>query len=322
MYPLKFKKHFVEKIWGGKSFFEVLNMELPADEKYGESWEVSSHKNGMSFVENCKYKGKSLQDLVDTYKEEILGKEVQERFQGKFPLLIKYLDVNDRLSVQVHPDDRYALEVEGEFGKSESWYIIEASPDAKLIMGLKEDMNKEEFLKKSRSGDFSNMFNVVSVKKGDFINVKPGLVHASLEGSVLICETQQNSDTTYRIYDFDRIVDGKPRDLHLEKAAEVIDFEQKPEISSDTSRKSIRLKGAEKQELVRGEYFNIDKILVQGDFRDEINANFKVYSIIDGEGEIVYQGEKYPAKKGDTYFIPANLDVMVTGNMEILKSYL
>ena len=322
VYPLKFKKHFVEKVWGGEAFNSVLDMELPSDDKYGESWEVSSHKNGMSFVENGEYRGKSLRELIDIYEERLLGNEIQEKFKGKFPLLIKYLDVNDRLSVQVHPDDEYALKAEGEFGKSETWYIIEASAGAKLIMGLKENMSKEEFLEKSQSGDFNDMFNIVSIKKGDFINVKPGLVHASLEGSVLICETQQNSDTTYRIYDFDRLVDGKARELHVEKAAEVIDFEKRPEISSDENRKPISLMGAKKQELVRGEYFNIDKISVQGEYRDEINSNFKVYSVIDGEGKIQYLEGDYPAKKGDTYFIPANLEVSISGNVEILKSYL
>ncbi|WP_372715098.1 type I phosphomannose isomerase catalytic subunit, partial [Ilyobacter sp.] len=138
MYPLKFKKCFIEKIWGGRAFEDILHMELPADKKIGESWEVSSHKNGMSYVEEGYLEGKSLQELMESSGEELLGKDVYERFDGKFPVLIKYLDVNDRLSVQVHPSDEYALRVEKEFGKSEVWYIIDASHDAQLIMGLKE----------------------------------------------------------------------------------------------------------------------------------------------------------------------------------------
>lgn len=130
MYPIKFKKCFIDKVWGGRAFETVLGMTLPENRQIGESWEVSSHKNGMSVVENGIFKDITLENLVEKYGAELLGKDVSERFSGKFPLLIKYLDVNDRLSVQVHPSDDYALKVEGEFGKSECWYIIDASEDA------------------------------------------------------------------------------------------------------------------------------------------------------------------------------------------------
>lgn len=322
MYPIKFKKCFIDKVWGGRAFETVLGMTLPENRQIGESWEVSSHKNGMSVVENGIFKDITLENLVEKYRAELLGKDVSERFSGKFPLLIKYLDVNDRLSVQVHPSDDYALKVEGEFGKSECWYIIDASEDAKLILGLKGEMTRETFLEKSKNKDFKNMFNEVSVKKGDFINITPGVVHASLEGSVLLCETQQNSDTTYRIYDFDRTVNGVPRPLHLEKAADVINFGEIPVVTSEETRQNIKLRNCVKQELVRCKYFNVDKLKINGIFHDEISENFKVYSILEGEGNIIYNDEKYPARKGDTYFIPANLNVSVDGEVEILKSFL
>lgn len=322
MYPIKFKKCFVDKVWGGRAFEDVLGMNLPEGKQIGESWEVSSHQNGMSIIENGEFAGISLEELVAKFGASLLGQEIIERFSGKFPLLIKYLDVNDRLSVQVHPSDEYALKVEGEFGKSECWYIIDASEDAKLILGLKGEMTRETFLEKSKNKDFKDMFNEVPVKKGDFINITPGVVHASLEGSVLLCETQQNSDTTYRIYDFDRLVDGKPRELHLEKAADVINFGEIPVVTKDAERQNIRLRNGVKQELVRCKYFNVDKILINGIFHDEINENFKVYSILEGNGFIIHEGIKYPAQKGDTYFIPANLDTEIDGDMEILKSFL
>ena len=322
MYPIKFKKCFIDKVWGGRAFETVLGMTLPENRSIGESWEVSSHKNGMSIVENGEFAGMTLEALKDKYGAEILGKDVFERFEGKFPILIKYLDVNDRLSVQVHPSDEYALKVEGEFGKSECWYIIDASEDAKLILGLKPGMTRETFLEKSKNKDFKNMFNEVSVKKGDFIDITPGVVHASLEGSVLLCETQQNSDTTYRIYDFDRTVNGVPRPLHLEKAADVINFGEVPVVTKENSRQNIKLRNCVKQELVRCKYFNVDKLKINGIFHDEISENFKVYSILEGEGNIIYNDEKYPARKGDTYFIPANLEVLVDGEVEILKSFL
>lgn len=322
MYPIKFKKCFIDKVWGGRAFETVLGMTLPENRQIGESWEVSSHKNGMSVVENGIFKDITLENLVEKYGAELLGKDVSERFSGKFPLLIKYLDVNDRLSVQVHPSDDYALKVEGEFGKSECWYIIDASEDAKLILGLKGEMTRETFLEKSKNKDFKNMFNEVSVKKGDFINITPGVVHASLEGSVLLCETQQNSDTTYRIYDFDRTVNGVPRPLHLEKAADVINFGEIPVVTSEETRQNIKLRNCVKQELVRCKYFNVDKLKINRIFHDEISENFKVYSILEGEGNIIYNDEKYPARKGDTYFIPANLEVLVDGEVEILKSFM
>ncbi|MGL6168236.1 MAG: type I phosphomannose isomerase catalytic subunit [Fusobacteriaceae bacterium] len=320
MYPLKFKKNLMKKIWGGRNF-EDLGIELIDDELYGESWEVSSHKNGMSIVENGKFTGKSLQELLENYGEHLVGKSVYSEYGDKFPLLIKYLDINDKLSVQVHPDDEYALRVEGELGKSETWYVLEASPDATLILGTKEGITQENFLDKFEKKEFDHIFNIVSVKKGDFIDVKPGLVHASLTGSVVICEIQQNSDTTYRIYDFDRLVDGKLRPLNLKKAMEVIDFNMKPTITTYENRKVIELKNCKKEELVRNQYFKVDRLIISGEFKDEIIENFKIYSVLSGKGELLVDNKKYSIKKGDTYFIPANLLVEILGEVEILKSY-
>lgn len=322
MYPLKFKKTLVKKVWGGRKFNSILDMELPDESLYGESWEVSSHKGGLSYIENGEYAGCSLVDIINKNKEEMLGEEIVKRFKGEFPLLIKYLDINDRLSVQVHPSDDYALRVEGEFGKSECWYVMEASEDATLILGVKDGVTKDIFKKKVESKDFSGLFNTIKVKKGDFINLLPGVVHATLEGSILICEVQQNSDTTYRIYDFDRLVDGKLRELHLDKALDVIDFEGKVQISTSENRQKISLVGAKKEELVRGEYFNVDKYLIDGIFEDETNSNFKILSILDGVGEIICNNISYSIKKGDTYFIPAGLKTILKGKVEILKSYL
>ena len=322
MYPLKFKKTLVKKVWGGRKFNTVLNMELPDENLYGESWEVSSHKGGLSYIENGEYSGKTLVEVIEKNREEILGKEIVERFKGEFPLLIKYLDINDRLSVQVHPSDEYALRVEGEFGKSECWYVMEASDDATLILGVQEGITKEKFKEKVDKKDFENLFKTVKVKKGDFVNLLPGVVHATLEGSILICEVQQNSDTTYRIYDFDRLVDGKLRELHIDKALDVIDFNGDIQITTSESRQKIALVGAEKEELVRGQYFNVDKYLIDGEFEDETNRNFKILSILDGVGEILCEGKSYSIEKGDTYFIPAKLKTIIKGKVEIIKSYL
>lgn len=322
MYPLKFKRHLVEKVWGGRSFEKVLGIPLPQDKNIGESWEVSSHGNGMSVVAEGKYKGETLEELVKKYKEKLVGENVYKNFGEKFPLLIKYLDVNDRLSVQVHPNDAYALKKEGEFGKSECWYIIEASSDAKLILGIKKGIEKDEFIKKSKNSDFENLFNEVPVKKGDFINITPGLVHASLSGSVLLCEIQQSSDTTYRIYDFDRVVNGKKRELHLEKAYEVIAFDKKPEITGYNERKRKDIICGIEEELVKCKYFNVNRIKINGKYTDSICPDFKIYSFIDGEGSICYQNNTYTVRKGDTYLIPANLEIEINGKLEFLKSWI
>lgn len=322
MYPLKFKKVFKEKVWGGRNFESILNIKLESHKKIGESWEVSTHENGISIISNGKYTGKTLQELINEYGESLVGKKVYKKFKNKFPLLIKYLDINDKLSVQVHPNDEYALKNEGEFGKSECWYVIEASKDAKLILGIKNNISKGSFEEKVKKNDFSELFNEISVKKGDFINVSPGLVHASLKGSVLICEIQQNSDTTYRIYDFDRLVDGKLRPLHINKALEVINFKLKPEISEDKSRKNINDNGTDIQNLIRNKYFNVDKLIIKDKYSYNLKDSFSILSIIDGEGYIKVDSEIYNIKKGETYFIPADLNIEINGILTILKSFL
>ncbi|WP_448820580.1 type I phosphomannose isomerase catalytic subunit [Cetobacterium sp.] len=322
MYLLKFKKNLVKKIWGGRGFETTLDFQLPTDELYGESWEVSCHQAGMSYVENGEFKGKSLEDIFKKYGTKLVGEEIVEKYGEKFPLLIKYLDINDKLSVQVHPSDEYALRVEKEFGKSEVWYVMEASSDAKLILGLKKEITPEIYEEKVKRKDFTELFNEVSVKKGDFIDVKPGVVHGTLEGSILICEIQQNSDTTYRIYDFDREVDGVKRELHLDKAMDVIQFGKDVNISSEDTRKKIRVQDATVEELIKGEYFSVDRLLVEGVFEDEAYKNFKVYSILDGEGTLKSDGVVYEVKKGDTYFIPAKTSVSINGRLEVMKSYI
>ncbi|WP_047395860.1 type I phosphomannose isomerase catalytic subunit [Cetobacterium sp. ZOR0034] len=322
MYLLKFKKNLVEKVWGGRGFEKTLGFDLPTEELYGESWEVSCHPSGMSYVENGELEGQSLETLFQKFGKELVGNEIIDKYGEKFPLLIKYLDINDKLSVQVHPSDEYALRVEKEFGKSEVWYVMEASEDAKLILGLKPEITPEIYKEKVDKKDFTNLFNEVSVKKGDFIDVKPGVVHGTLEGSILICEIQQNSDTTYRIYDFDREVNGVKRELHLDKAMDVIKFGEEVEVSSELSREKIKEQDATIEELIRGEYFSIDRLLVDGKFTDEKYKNFKIYSMLDGEGFLVAEDKKYNVKKGDTYFIPANKEVVIEGKLEVMKSYI
>lgn len=319
LYPLKFEKVFIEKVWGGREFEKSLNMTLPKDKNIGESWEVSAHPNGMGIVANGDLKGKTLQEILDEYKEKLVGEKVYKEYGNRFPLLIKYLDVNDRLSIQVHPDDEVALKKHNELGKSESWFIMEASKDAKLIMGMKKGVIKEEFLEKTAKNDFSGLFEEISVKKGDLIDINPGMVHASLEGSVLFAEIQENSDITYRIYDFDRIENGKKRELHLKEAADVIDFDAKAVIintdfSNDENRKNI----------IKKKYYSIDKMKINKKFEDVNEKSMIIYSILNGKGKIEYtlnnEKKEVLIQKGETVLIPVGIDIELIGELEILRT--
>lgn len=314
LYPLKFKKVLIPKVWGGRNLQEKLGIELPDDRNFGESWEVSSHKNGMSKVENGYLSGRQLQSLLEEFKQELVGEEIYTKYGNRFPLLIKYLDVNDRLSIQVHPSDEYALKNHNELGKCESWFIMYASDDAKLIMGMKKGINKEKFLEKTKNNDFVDLFNVVSVKTGDIIDVIPGSVHASLEGSVIFAEIQENSDITYRIYDFDRLDNGKKRELHLDRAAEVIDFNLIPEVRN-TNFKDDEIR----KNISNTDFYSIDRIKILDEFEDSYK-NMLIYSILEGEGVIEYLGESLKVKKGETVLIPANIKVKVKGSLELLRS--
>lgn len=322
LYPLKFKKIFKEKIWGGRKLETVMEMELPKDVQVGESWEVSCYKNEVSLIDNGEFKGQSLGQMINLFAEELLGQEVYEKYGNKFPLLIKYLDINDKLSIQVHPNDEYAWEFENSFGKSEAWYVIDASEDAKIIIGLAKDTDRKKLIKSIENKEFKDIFNIVRVKKGDLIHIAPGLVHATLEGNVLICEIQQNSDSTYRLYDFDRIVNGEKRELHLEKALDVIDYDKIPEITSHFNETDKNMNENVLKNILKSEYFNIDMLTMNGEFKAEIYKNFRIFSVLEGFGKIVFENENYDLKIGDTYFIPANLEFDLNGKLEILVSYI
>ena len=314
LYPLKFKKVFIEKVWGGREFEEKLGMKLPKNKKIGESWEISAHPHGMSIVENGALSGMTLQEVYDKYKEKLVGDKVFKEYKDKFPLLIKYLDVNDRLSIQVHPNDEIAMKKHNELGKSESWYIMEASDDAKLILGMKPDITKEEFLKKTKNNDFSNLFEEKSVKKGDFIDITPGTVHASLSGSILFAEIQENSDITYRIYDFDRLENGVKRKLHIEEAADIIDFDKKVNIVNTEFTKNETRKN-----IIRKKYYSIDKIKINS-FSDKSTESMIIYSILEGKGTINQNGYSLDIEKGESILLPPNIDIVIKGNFEILRT--
>jgi mannose-6-phosphate isomerase len=227
LYPLLFEPALKNYIWGGRNL-EKLGRSLPENERVAESWEIAAHEDGMTVVKNGQYAGKELAELLEQLGEELLGKNNQWAIdRGKFPLLVKLIDASKNLSVQVHPDDDYAVHHEGnELGKSEMWVILDAEPGAEIVFGLNEHVTKETFKNAIEKGDLGKYLHRVEIKQGDHVCVPSGTLHAILEGA-LLAEIQQNSNTTYRVFDWNRVGDdGEPRELHVEKAMDVIDFNQ------------------------------------------------------------------------------------------------
>jgi mannose-6-phosphate isomerase len=213
-YPLKFEDLFLEKIWGGRALEKRLAKRLPPGANIGESWELSEHKSASSIVKNGDFKGTPLPELIKQYPEEILGPDTAAK-SGRLPLLYKFIDANDRLSIQVHPDDAYAGAHENDLGKTEAWVVVHADPGAKLICGLKRKLSRAEIESGIQNNNLETLLNEFEVQTGDVIYVPAGTVHA-IESGTLIYEVQEVSDITYRLYDWGRAgMDGKPRALHV-----------------------------------------------------------------------------------------------------------
>ena len=220
LYPLKFKPIYKQVIWGGSRLHDYLGK--PAvPEKTGESWEISGVSGDVSVVAEGFLKGNTLEELIEVYMGDLVGDMVYDAFGTEFPILVKFIDANDNLSVQVHPDDEYAAEYHGKKGKTEMWYIVHAEKDASLISGFNRDVDEKKFMDHLKGGKLAEILNTVAVEKGDVFFLPAKRVHAIGSGIVL-AEIQQTSDLTYRIYDWERVgADGKPRELHLDHALEV-----------------------------------------------------------------------------------------------------
>lgn len=308
MYPIRFENIYFEKIWGGRDL-ESFRDNLPNGE-IGETWDVACHTNGTSIVSNGKYKGMTLRELINLEREKLVGKEISINW---FPLLFKIINAKENLSVQVHPNDEYAKVVEGEMGKTEVWYVVDADEDSYLILGTK-DCNKEQFEKAINEGKLEKYLNKVQVKKGDVYFVKSGLVHAIGKGLV-IAEIQQNSDTTYRVYDYNR-----GREIHINKALDVINFNLQ-------CRKSEGLKtfkdGYNKTIYCICKDFVLEKYEVKTSVEEESDEDrFYIFTCVEGEGKIITNNDEEIIKKGDSIFIPATLGrYKITGTLKLLKTY-
>ncbi|WP_331488021.1 type I phosphomannose isomerase catalytic subunit [Caminicella sporogenes] len=309
MYPLKFTNIYFNKIWGGRDI-ELFRDNLP-EGLIGESWDVACHPNGTSVIVNGEFKGTRLDELIKLKGEKIIGSKISKDW---FPLLVKIIDARDKLSVQVHPNDEYAKEHEGEMGKTEVWYVIEAFEGANLILGMKKECTKKQLREGIRVGNLDEYFNRIEVEKGDVYFVKSGLIHAIGEG-VIIVEIQQNSDTTYRVYDYDR-----GREIHIDKALDVVDLTLQPQKCIGIK---IEREGFIKTYLCLNEKFSLEAYEIEECIAESsAEERFYIFTCVEGHGEIVFKDGSESIKMGDSLLIPAFLgDYILKGKMKLLKSY-
>ena len=308
MYPIRFENLYYDKIWGGRDL-EEFRTNLPQGD-IGESWDIACHPNGTGIVANGELKGKSFTEIIEEFGHSLVGTKVSTE---KFPLLVKLINSREKLSVQVHPGDEYAKRVENEFGKTEAWYVVAAKPGAKLIVGTK-NCDKAVFAKAIEEGKCEDYLNVIDVKKGDCFLINSGLVHAICEG-LIIAEIQQNSDVTYRVYDYDRLQNGRPRELHIEKSIDVITVPAKSVEDSVTS--ALGLPENRLNELYACGYYQIYKLDVNGTCSFAQNHPFLLMSVLEGSG--IVNGQ--PVKKGDHFILPCGFgEVEMQGEMSLVVS--
>lgn len=314
MYPIKFSNLYYEKIWGGRKL-EDYRTNLPKG-NIGESWEIACHKNGMSIISNGKYKGKALIEIIKEYKNLILGDKIYiDKFTDRdFPLLIKIINSNENLSVQVHPNDEYAHRVENDNGKVEAWYIIDCEEGAEIIVGT-TGCTKEEFKRSCKNDTVEDCMNKISVKPGELFIIEPGLLHSIGKG-ILLAEIQQNSDITYRVYDYNR-----GRELHIDKALDVVNFNGTPKSLCINNDLVI-------QNHMNSEKFNIDIYNIKGSYSETSDKDkFFVFTCVEGKGKISFVDEglrKFiDISILESFLIPAYLgEYILIGDMKLIKSHI
>lgn len=313
LYPLKFTPLYKEKIWGGSKFASILERNDLPPGKWGESWEISGVQGSISVVKNGFLKNNNLDDLVEIYMGDLVGEKVFDKFGIEFPLLIKFIDANDILSLQVHPDDDYAKNRHNAYGKTEMWYIIQADKGAELITGFKASLNKEKFKEYFTSGRIKEILNYESVNKEDSFFIPAGRIHATGAG-ILFAEIQQTSDITYRIHDWDRKDDnGVSRELHTGLAYETIDYQH-----YDNYRTVYQKRNNQSNCITSCDYFTCNYLPLTKKHTFDYNKidSFIIYMCVHGNFEINYGGkDTIEVAKGESVLIPA-----VLNEIEIIPS--
>lgn len=318
LYPLKFQPILKEKVWGGTKLTNILNKDGCGN--IGESWEISGVANNISEIINGPLKGKTLNWVLENYKDKLVGKEVYKTFGDHFPLLFKFIDAREDLSVQVHPDDALAKDRHNSFGKVEMWYIMDVEKDARLILGFNQQMNQEKYLEYLSKKKITEILNEVPVSSGDAFILNPGTVHA-IGGGILLAEIQQTSDITYRIYDWDRPdTSGKLRQLHTDLAIDAINFNKTTAQLNYTASKN------EASKIGATSYFSVNKIELTQDFTKHLKTNnsFTVYMCVAGEAKIVSNDFSETINKGETVLIPAQLSEIkfITNSASFLEVFI
>ncbi len=303
---LKMKPVFKEMIWGGKKLRDVYGYDIPSDHT-GEAWTISAHKNGNCMIENTEYAGMTLAQLFDEHRE-LFG-----NIDGdQFPLLVKFIDANDNLSVQVHPDDAYAAKYENSLGKTECWYVLQADEGTQMVMGH-HAKTKEEFVKAVEEDDYDHLLNTFKIKEGDFFYIPSGTLHAICSGS-LIYEAQQSSDITYRVYDYHRKQkDGSERQLHVQQS---IDVTKVPaDIAQQNDFVSSDLENGSRTTLIESEFFTVDKYDLNGKNTIINDKPFQMVSVIEGSGTL----DTMEVKKGDNFVICSDQqETILDGTMQVM----
>lgn len=322
LYPLKFKPIIKQTIWGGERLASK-NEDSTLKSGIGESWEISGVEDNVSVVSEGPLSDNTLQELTEVYMGELVGDKIYEQFGIEFPLLIKYIDACDDLSIQVHPNDSIAKERHNAYGKTEMWYVADAKPGARLLMGFNKDTDKSEYLTKLHNHTLPEILNTEQVKKGDCFFIPAGTVHAIGKGC-FIAEIQQTSDITYRIYDYDRRdKNGNPRELHTELATDVILLKKQQEHAIHYHQHENHT-----EELVACQYFTTNYLKFNKEIEKEYIHidSFVIYMCLEGNFSVVYDTDKFvKVKQGETVLLPAcfkNIFLIPEKEATILEIYI
>ena len=324
LYPLQFEPNLHSVVWGGNQLRPYKGLE-PSDEPIGESWEVSAVPSSTSIVSNGVYAGKDIISVINDHPDAILGKKVNEKYNGKLPLLVKFIDAKCDLSIQVHPNDEMAMCEHGKMGKSEMWYVIKADEGAHLYAGFKQEITPEEYQQRIADGTITNVLADHQVKAGDVFYLPAGRVHA-ICGGILLAEVQQSSDVTYRIFDYNRPgMDGKPRELHTELAAKALDYHVIDNYRTEyteTSNKAVQ--------IIDSPYFSVRVMEVSKAFHRNLLKydSFIITMCIEGDCKIRVRstGDEFELKQGNSTLIPAAIadyDIIPqSGKSRILDAFI
>lgn len=321
LYPFKFNAILKERIWGGTKLKDVLNKDATG-ETIGESWELSDVKGEPSVVAKGALKGKTLQELSETFQEELLGSKVYETFGTKFPLLIKYIDAQKDLSIQVHPNDALAKERHNSFGKTEMWYVMQADEGAKLMVGFNQEVTKEQYQEHLENNTLTQILNFEPVKKGDVFFLPTGRIHA-IGGGILLAEIQQTSDITYRIYDWNRVdANGNSRELHTALALDAIDYSYYKNYKTNYQELPNQITN-----LVDCPYFTTNLLPFIGELslNHHDKDSFVIYLCVKGNVTLSTETYEEQLKQGETLLLPAcikNIKVMAKEASELLEVYI